>query len=143
MRFVFISPVMATTAFLITSAVNASTAVVVCTALMALLISRCEPGKRERRFPMGASLCFAESAMRYLLPPAHWGCHLQGAAGVPRSPLLCQGSRPLTGQDARPPGCAQMLPGHAFPRQAKRQHCDLRSLGRRLGGPTHVPAWGG
>src|SRR5215471_20954619 len=107
MRFVFIARVMATTAFLITSAVNASTGAVVCTALMALLIVRCEPGKRERRFPRGASLCFAESAMRSLLPPAHWGRHRQGAAGVPRSPLPCQESRPLTGQDARPPGCAQ------------------------------------
>src|SRR5262245_12266848 len=106
---------------------------------MALLISRCEPGKRERRFPMGASLCFAESAMQYLLPPAHLGRHLRGAAGAPRSPFLCQESRPLTGPDARPPGCAQRLPGHVFPRQAKRQHCDLRSLWRRLKQPTHAP----
>src|SRR5437867_3113333 len=139
MRFVFISRVMATTAFLITSAVNASTAVAVCAALMAFLISRCEPGKRERRFPMGANLCIAGSAMRHLLPPAHWGCHLQGAAGAPRSPPLCQESRPLTDQDARPPSCAQMLLGHAFPQQAKRQHCDLRSLWRRLRRPTHAP----
>src|SRR5215510_15622830 len=139
MRFVFISRVMATTAFLITSAVKASTAVAVCAALMALLISPCAPGKRERRFPMGANLCFAGSARRPLLPSAHWGCHLQGAAGAPQSPPLCQESRLLTDQDARPPGCAQRLLGHAFLQPAKRQHCDLRSLWRRLRRPTRAP----
>src|SRR4030095_16329715 len=139
MRFVFISRVMATTAFLITSAVNASTAVAVCTALIALLISPCAPGKRERRFPMGANLCFAGSARRHLLPPAHWGCHLQEAAGAPQSPPLCQERRPLTDQDARPPGCAQRLLGHSSPQQAKRQHCDLQSLWQRLRRPTHAP----
>ena len=30
-------------------------------------------GKRERRFPMGARLCIAESAMRYLLPACTLG----------------------------------------------------------------------
>src|SRR5262245_6148404 len=98
MRFVFISRVMRKTAFMIISAVNAFTAVAIRAALMALLISLCAPGKRERRFPMGANLCFAGSARRHLLLPAHWGCHLQGAAGALQSPPLCQESRLLTDQ---------------------------------------------
>ena len=74
-------------------------------------------GKGERRFPMGASLCIAGSARRYLLPPARWGYHRQGAAGAHRSPPLCQGSRPLTARGARPRGCAQRLGGHDFRNQ--------------------------
>src|SRR5262245_30570460 len=101
--------------------------------------SRSMYGKRERPSPRGASLWIARSAVQYRLPPARWGRHRHGGAGARRSPPRCPGSWPLTGPDARPPGCAQRLLGHAVPPPTQRLHGARSSLWRRRRRPTPGP----